>query len=68
MNKSFSYKKAMKELNEIVEAIQSQDIDIDQLATKIKRAQELVGLCREKLRSVEDEVAMIDTDNNSEEA
>jgi len=51
-----TYSQALTELEEIVARIESEEIDIDILAEKVKRAAYLIQLCRGKLRNTEDEV------------
>ena len=51
-----SYDEAYAELQQIVTDLQNEAVRIDDLATKIERAQELVRFCREKLRSVDDQL------------
>lgn len=51
-----SYDKAFQELNKIVEELQSDQISIDKLAEKAKRANELLIICRTKLRKIEDDI------------
>ncbi len=63
MSKNITYKKAMDELNKIIESIQSSDTDIDNLSKKIARAQELISLCRTKLRNVESEVKTLENND-----
>ena len=36
--KPFKYRDAMQELNEILDSLQSEDIDVDELSSKVKRA------------------------------
>ncbi|MBI3510585.1 MAG: exodeoxyribonuclease VII small subunit [Bacteroidetes bacterium] len=57
--KDISYTDALTELNEISRAIENESISIDELAAKVKRASELIALCRTKLRATEDEVKKI---------
>ncbi len=52
-----TYDKAYAELNQILDDIQSEDVSIDQIAIKSKRANELLKFCREKLRTIESQVA-----------
>lgn len=52
----FSYNKSIGEIESILEEIESKDIDIDLLTTKIKKALELLGQCKNKLQKTEDEV------------
>ena len=47
------YESAYAELQRIIADLQSEAIGIDELASKIARAQELVQFCREKLRETE---------------
>lgn len=59
MSKEISYTEALNELNEISHAIDNESIPLDELATKVKRAAELISICKAKLRSTEDEVKKI---------
>lgn len=52
-----TYDKAYAELNQILDDIQSEDVSIDQIAVKSKRANELLKFCRDKLRTIESQVA-----------
>lgn len=51
-----TYEEAMKRLESIVTKIESGDMDIDQLATQLKEAKQLVSFCKDKLTKVEVEV------------
>lgn len=52
-----SYEAASTELNEIVEALESEEVSIDDLSNKVERATQLLNYCRTKLRSTEEQVA-----------
>ena len=54
-----SFSVAMKELESILERIDNDGIDIDQLATELRRATELLELCRGKIRKADIEVSQI---------
>ncbi len=56
---SSSFGAAMRELESILERIDSDGIDIDQLATELRRATELLELCRGKIRKADVEVNQI---------
>ncbi|MBK7886689.1 MAG: exodeoxyribonuclease VII small subunit [Bacteroidetes bacterium] len=56
MAEKFSYEKAKAELEEILEELERGETGVDTLAKHVKRASELIRLCREKLRSTESEV------------
>jgi exodeoxyribonuclease VII small subunit len=51
-----SYSDAMKEIEEILKYIESQEIDVDILVEKVKRATELIRFCKNKLRTAEEEL------------
>ena len=61
----------MTELEQIISEIESEDIDVDILAGKVRRAALLVKLCKTRLRSAEEDVKKVlaeieaDTDEGS---
>lgn len=59
MAKDISYSDALNELNEIARLIENEAIPVDELTAKLKRASELITLCRAKLRLTEEEVKKI---------
>lgn len=54
--KKFSYDEALRELENILATLNEGKIGIDQLREKVLRAKELLALCKEKLRSTEEEI------------
>jgi len=64
--KKETYKSAVEELEKIVEEIENESIDVDILAEKVKRASYLIKLCKNKLKSTNDEVKGILTDLEKE--
>ncbi len=50
---------AMQELEAILGRIESEEVDIDQLAEELGRAAELLELCRGRIRKAEVEVSQI---------
>lgn len=54
--KELSYSKALKEIEEILKYIESQEVDVDVLVEKVKRATELIHFCKNKLRTAEEEL------------
>lgn len=50
---------AMEELEEILRRVEEEEIDIDALAAELRRATELLELCRGKIRKAEVEVTQI---------
>jgi exodeoxyribonuclease VII small subunit len=59
MEKKISYTEAMKELEEIVTEIEQGEITIDTLSEKVKRASELIRICKNKLIATEEDVNKI---------
>ena len=60
--KAKTFDTAYKELQKIVDQLQSEDVSIDKLSTQIKKATDLVKFCKAKLRNVEDEIASVSED------
>lgn len=56
MKKELSYTEAFNELQTIASNLENGNYEIDELSVKIKRAGELVSLCKEKLRIIEDDI------------
>jgi exodeoxyribonuclease VII small subunit len=55
MKKELTYKAAYAQLEILVDQLEEGSIDLEQLATKIKQANELIDICSKKLRTIEDE-------------
>ncbi len=53
---NLTYSKAIKEIEEILKYIESQEVDVDILVEKVKRATELIHFCKNKLRTAEEEL------------
>lgn len=58
-DKKPSFNKAVEELENILEQIESGELDVDDLSGKVKRASELLRLCQSKLRETEEEIDKI---------
>ena len=56
---TLSFREAMEELEGILERIEGEEIDIDRLAEELRRAAQLLELCRGKIRKAEVEVTQI---------
>ncbi|HQV57232.1 MAG TPA: exodeoxyribonuclease VII small subunit [Ilumatobacteraceae bacterium] len=61
------YAQALTELEEILARLERADVDVDVLATEVKRATELIGFCRQRIGAaklqIEQAVAELDTDD-----
>ncbi|MFH2053785.1 MAG: exodeoxyribonuclease VII small subunit [bacterium] len=54
--RNLSFGEAVGEVEEILGRLENDDVDIDQLGVEVKRAVELLQVCREKLARTETEV------------
>ncbi|ERJ58357.1 exodeoxyribonuclease VII small subunit [Sphingobacterium paucimobilis] len=59
MTANYSYNDAFNELQQIVSEIETGDVNVDELADKIKRASQLIHICKAKLTSSEEEVTAL---------
>ncbi|MEP7320511.1 MAG: exodeoxyribonuclease VII small subunit [Saprospiraceae bacterium] len=57
--REMTYEAAKTALDKIIREIQQESISIDQLADRIKQAQDLIKYCQAKLRNIELEVNSI---------
>lgn len=53
------YEEAIAELQAIVRRMENDELDIDQLSEQLKRAQQLIRLCKDKLTKTDDEIKRI---------
>lgn len=54
-----SYQEAKAELEQILNDLESEEVNVDELSKKIKRASLLFSLCKAKLLKTEEEVNII---------
>jgi len=54
-----TFRAAMEELEAILERIEGDEVDIDRLAEELRRATQLLEVCRGKIRRAEVEVTQI---------
>ena len=57
--KEFTYNQALKELEEILSEIENDELDLDILSTKVKRATFLIKECKTRLRKTSEEIDSI---------
>lgn len=50
------YEEALKELEQIVSKMENNEVGIDEMTTQLKRAQELIKLCRDRLTKTDEEI------------
>ncbi|MFY8109442.1 MAG: exodeoxyribonuclease VII small subunit [Bacteroidia bacterium] len=59
MSENENYTKAFEELQTIVAEIEQGEISVDELSEKVKRAAQLIKICKLKLTSTEEDVNRI---------
>ena len=55
-NKEMKYEEALRQLEDIVEKMENDELDIDQLSDQLKKAKKLVKLCKDKLTKTDAEI------------
>ncbi|OGS35140.1 MAG: exodeoxyribonuclease VII small subunit [Elusimicrobia bacterium RIFOXYC2_FULL_34_12] len=59
VNEKISYSESFEELSKILDSIEGENVEIDSLALKVKRATELIKILRNKLKKTETEIKEI---------
>jgi exodeoxyribonuclease VII small subunit len=59
MTSNLTYEQAYTELKQIAEDIDNENVSVDVLAEKVKRASELIEFCQRRLKSTEKEINQI---------
>ena len=59
MKQEPKYEAAFAELQAIVRKMENDELDIDQMSEQLKRAQELIKLCKDKLTKTDEEIKKI---------
>lgn len=54
--KDIKYEEAVRQLEAIVVKMERGELDIDSMVAQLKQAQELVKLCKQKLKRTDDEI------------
>jgi exodeoxyribonuclease VII small subunit len=57
--KKISYNEAMAEIEEILDKIENEELDVDELAEKVKRVSVLLKICKDKLQKTNEQVEQI---------
>ena len=61
------YEEAMRQLQEIVRKMENDELDIDQMSDQLKKAQELIKICRDKLTKTDEEIQkLLNADTHGE--
>ena len=56
MSETMKYEEAMAQLEAIVRKMESNELDIDEIAAQLKTAQRLIKFCRDKLTKTDAEL------------
>ena len=59
MSEEIKYEAAIAELQAIVNKMENDELDIDQMSEQLKRAQELIKFCKDKLTKTDEEIKKI---------
>lgn len=59
MKENIKYEEAVAQLEQIVDAMEHGELDIDTLGQQLRRAKQLIKLCRDRLTKTEQEVKQI---------
>ena len=65
MEKVIKYEDALRELEQIVRLMESDELDIDQMGERLKRAQQLIRLCKDRLTKTDEEIKAILADSDT---
>ena len=55
----FKYEEALRQLEHIVEQMENDELDIDVMGERLKKAQKLIKLCKDKLTKTDNEIKKI---------
>lgn len=58
-NKEEKYEQSIRQLEDIVSRLENDEMGIDELTTELKKAQQLIKLCRDKLTKTDEEIKKI---------
>ncbi|MCK4853562.1 MAG: exodeoxyribonuclease VII small subunit [Bacteroidales bacterium] len=59
MSKDPTYNEAITEIEEILQKIESGELDVDELTEKVKRVAYLLETCKKKLKTTESEIQKV---------
>ncbi|MEG1622627.1 MAG: exodeoxyribonuclease VII small subunit [Alistipes sp.] len=58
-NKEITYTAAMQEIETILAKFRNEEMSVDTLAAEVKRATDLIALCKERLHKAEEDVKKV---------
>ena len=63
-NKELSFENSLKKLEDIVDQLESGDVDLEKSVELYKKGMDLKRICEEKLKKVELQIKQIKVENN----
>lgn len=54
-----NYEEAVQQLESIVQRMENDELDIDELTTELKKAQQLIKMCKAKFTKVDEDIKKI---------
>ena len=63
-NKDLSFEYSLKNLEDIVEQLESGDVDLEKSVELYEKGMDLKNICEEKLKKVENQIKKIKVENN----
>lgn len=67
-DQEFNFSESMKQINEINDWFQGEDLDLEEALTKLKQGKELITKCKERLSDIENEFKELRVDFAEEDA
>ena len=67
MKKEAKFEEQIKELESIINELESGEVDLDASIEKYTKAMSLVKSCDEKLKKIDEQVSKLVTENNTQE-
>ncbi len=62
MATEIKYEDAIRQLEDIVERLENDELDIDEMSKQLKKAQQLIKLCKQRLTKTDAEIRKILSD------
>lgn len=57
--KEIKYEEAVKQLEDIVKQLESGELDLDDMSSELKKAQQLIKICKDRLTKTDEEIKEI---------
>lgn len=67
-DQEFNFSESMKQINEINDWFQGEDLDLEEALTKLKQGKELITKCKERLSDIENEFKELRVDFAEEDS